>query len=60
MSVGLRREESFIHVLGIVSTPKRTDTVRQRIEKYLHIHAAAMSLAAVYGGSHVGKSGCTR
>lgn len=27
---------------------------------HLQMQAAAMSLDAAYGGSHVGKSGCTR
>lgn len=63
MSVSLGRErgvsEMFL-VLCKLETHEKTNVGHRVDQKYLHIQAAAMSLAAAYGGSHVGKSGCTK
>lgn len=66
MSISLGREDSFIDGVGLMSTPegrrrhKQTAVGHRVNHMYLHTQAAAMSLDAAYGGSHVGKSGCTK
>lgn len=60
-----QRENSFIGVIGFVADcegrrQKQTAVDHRVNDVYLHTQAAAMSLDAAYGGSHVGKSGCTR
>lgn len=47
-------------VLCKLETHEKTNVGQRVDQKHLHIQAAAMSLAAAYGGSHVGKSGCTK